>query len=183
MASLLRLSATLLAALFLVPATAVAQEKQRLDSTVRYLQDVQHKDGGFGENGSNPTYSVWAALALASAGINPRDQKQPGGVDVYTYLTEHTGGLTQSTDYARLILVARAAGTSPSASARSTRWPACSSSSAPTAATASRRRSRARRSTARPTPRSRSRASRPTGSRGSTPPGCGAAGTARWTGC
>ena len=112
MASLLRLSAALLAALLLVPAAAsAAQDQQRLDRTVRYLQDVQHKDGGFGERGSDPGFSAWAALALASAGINPRDQcKKPDGTDVYTYLTRHTGGLTQSTDYARVILVARAAG-------------------------------------------------------------------------
>ena len=56
---------------------------------------------------------MWAALALASAGINPRDQRKPGGVDVYTYLVRNPGRLTQSTDYSRLILVARAAGTSP----------------------------------------------------------------------
>ncbi len=101
--------------LLLVPAAAsAAQDQQRLDRTVRYLQDVQHKDGGFGERGSNPSFSFWAAMALASAGINPRDQfKKPDGKSVYTYFTRHTDGLTQSTDYARLILVARAAGTSP----------------------------------------------------------------------
>ncbi len=114
MALLRRLSAVVLAALLLVPAGAgAAQDEQRLDRTVGYLQRVQHKDGGFGERGSNPTFSVWAALALASAGINPRDQRKPGGTDVYTYLTRNTDGLTQSTDYARLVLVARAAGTSP----------------------------------------------------------------------
>ena len=114
MASPLRRSAILLAAFLLLPAaTAAAQQKQRVDSTVRYLQQVQHKDGGFGQRGSNPTDSVWAALALASAGINPRDQRKPGGQDVYTYLVRNPGRLTQSTEYSRLILVARAAGTSP----------------------------------------------------------------------
>ena len=34
-------------------------------------------------------------------------------MDAYTYLTRHTGGLTQSTDYARLILVATASGMPP----------------------------------------------------------------------
>ena len=96
-----------------MPAAAQAQQRQRLDSTVAYLQKVQHKDGGFGERGSKPGFSTWAALALASAGINPRDQRRPGGVDVYTYLTRNTRGLTQSTDFASMILVATAAGTSP----------------------------------------------------------------------
>lgn len=114
MAWLLRLSAACVAALLLVPAAAqAAQDNPRLDRTVRYLQDVQHKDGGFGERGSDPSFSAWAALALASAGINPRDQRKPGGKDVYTYLTGHTDGLTQSTDFARLILVASAVGASP----------------------------------------------------------------------
>ena len=172
MASLLRLSAALLAALLLVPAAAsAAQDQQRLDRTVRYLQDVQHKDGGFGESGSDPTFSAWAALALASAGINPRDQRRPGGVDAYTYLTRHTGGLTQSTDYARVILVATAAGMlAASGSGRSIRWPACSSSSAPTAASASRPRCPAHRSTARPTRCSRWRASSARGCAGVTRP-------------
>ncbi len=113
MALLLRLNVIALTALLLVPAAAQAQERQRLDSTVAYLQKVQHKDGGFGERGSRPGFSTWAALALASAGINPRDQRQPGGVDVYTYLTRNTRGLTQSTDFASMILVATASGTSP----------------------------------------------------------------------
>ena len=113
MALLLRLNVIALTALLLVPAAAQAQERQRLDSTVAYLQKVQHKDGGFGERGSRPGFSTWAALALASAGINPRDQRRPGGVDVYTYLTRNTRGLTQSTDFASMILVATASGTSP----------------------------------------------------------------------
>lgn len=114
MALLLRLSAALLAlALFAPAAASAAQDEQRLDRTVGYLQKVQNKDGGFGENGSDPGFSFWAAMAFASAGVNPRDQKRRGGTDLYTYLTRHTDGLTQSTDFARLILVARAAGTSP----------------------------------------------------------------------
>lgn len=115
MAWLRRLSAVLLAAVLLAPAPAqAAQDNARLDKTVRYLQNVQNKDGGFGEKGSSPSFSFWAAMAFASAGINPRDQrKKPDGTDLYTYLTRHTGGLEQSTDFARVILVARAAGTSP----------------------------------------------------------------------
>ena len=43
-------------------------------------------------------------------GINPRDQRRPGGVDVYTYLTRNTRGLTQSTDFASMILVGHGRG-------------------------------------------------------------------------
>jgi prenyltransferase beta subunit len=115
MAWLRRLSAVALAATLLVPGSSVAasREPKRLDRTVRYLQDVQHRDGGFGEHGSDPTFSAWAALALAAAGVNPRDQRKPGAVDAYTYLTRHTAGLKQTTDFARVVLVASAAGASP----------------------------------------------------------------------
>lgn len=100
--------------------------RARLDSTVRYLQDVQNLDGGFGgEPGgeSNPDFSAWVALALAAAGINPRDQSRPGGTDVYTYLVEHAGELTKpnaecarsscTTELERALLVVDASGTSP----------------------------------------------------------------------
>jgi prenyltransferase beta subunit len=93
-----------------------AANQARLDSTVRYLQDAQNADGGFGgEPGgeSDPDFSAWVALALAAAGINPRDQAQPGGVDVYTYLAEHAGELKLTTDFERALLVVDATGTSP----------------------------------------------------------------------
>jgi prenyltransferase beta subunit len=99
---------------FAVTPTPVNQS--RLDSTVRYLQDVQNLNGGFGgEPGgeSDPDFSAWVALALAAAGINPQDQAQPGGVDVYTYLTEHASELTLTTDFERALLVVDASGTSP----------------------------------------------------------------------
>ncbi len=101
------------------PAFAAAPNvtnQARLDSTVRYLQDVQNTDGGFGgEPGgeSDPDFSAWVALALAAAGINPQDQAQPGGVDVYTYLADHAGGLRLTTDFERALLVVDASGTSP----------------------------------------------------------------------
>lgn len=87
-----------------------------LDRSVRFLQNAQNRDGGFGaESGeaSDPVFSAWAAYALAAAGINPQDQSKPGGVDVHTYLTRRTSGLRQTTDFDRVALVALAAGTSP----------------------------------------------------------------------
>jgi len=89
---------------------------QRLDQTVRFLQDTQNPDGGFGGTQgapSDPTFTAWVALALAAAGINPRDQQRPGGTDAYAYLTAHTHELTATTDFERAALVAVAAGTSP----------------------------------------------------------------------
>jgi prenyltransferase beta subunit len=91
-----------------------------LEATVRYLQDAQREDGGFAEPGSepNPDFSAWVTLALAAAGINPRDQttvKQhyAGGDSAYTYLAEHAHEAYQTTDFERELLVVDAAGTSP----------------------------------------------------------------------
>lgn len=88
-----------------------------LDRSIRFLQDAQNLDGGFGGSRgapSDPGFSAWAAYALAAAGINPQDQAKPGGIDVFTYLTRHTAVLDQTTDFDRVALVALASGTSPS---------------------------------------------------------------------
>ena len=92
-----------------------------LDKMVRYLQNDQNPDGGFGgEPGesSNSDVSAWVALALAAAGINPRDQTPAnqhytGGHSVYSYLAEHAGALSSTTDFERELLVVDATGTSP----------------------------------------------------------------------
>jgi hypothetical protein len=83
-----------------------------LDRTVRFLQEDQNKDGGFGgEAGgpSDPDISAWVALALAAASVNPHDQKKPGGVDVYTYLAEHANKLKSTTDFERELMVVNTA--------------------------------------------------------------------------
>jgi len=108
-------------ALGVQPASASAPGAEghaSLESTVRYMQESQNSDGGFGEGGeSNPDFSAWVALALASVGVNPQDQAKPGGVSVFTYLSEHAGepsaeaALTTTTE--RELLVVDAAGTSP----------------------------------------------------------------------
>jgi prenyltransferase beta subunit len=113
------LAATLALALAPVPAQATAPDAESqatLDRSVRFLQEAQNPDGGFGGRlgaPSDPDFSAWAAYALAAAGINPQDQTQPGGVDVFSYLTEHTAGLVETTDFDRVALVALASGTSP----------------------------------------------------------------------
>jgi prenyltransferase beta subunit len=111
------------------PALAAAPNQTnqaRLDSTVRYLQDVQNPDGGFGGAPgaeSSPDFSAWVAFALAAAGINPQDQARPAGTDAYTYLVEHSRELTGpnaecptsscTTELDRVLLVVDASGTDP----------------------------------------------------------------------
>jgi hypothetical protein len=96
----------------------------RLDSTVRYLQDSQLPDGGFGNAGEEPSqdFSAWVTFALAAAGINPQDQAQPGGVDAYSFLVEHfQRGVSEelcapivcTTMFERELLVVDASGTNP----------------------------------------------------------------------
>jgi hypothetical protein len=90
-----------------------ASEKM-LDATVRYLQNAQNADGGFGSvagAASEPVTSAWATLALAAAGINPEDQARRGGESAYAYLTAHAGQFQLTTDFERELLVADAAGT------------------------------------------------------------------------
>ncbi len=91
-----------------------------LEATVRYLQDAQREDGGFAEPGSepDPDFSAWVALALAAAGINPRDQttaKQhyAAGHSAYNYLVEHAHEASLTTDFERELLVVDTAGGTP----------------------------------------------------------------------
>ncbi len=122
-----RLAELACAAVILTPASPAAAATARdssfqpnLEATVRYLQDVQREDGGFAEAGDEPNadFTAWVTLALAAAGVNPRDQttaKQHwvGGHSAYTYLTEHAGEMSVTTDFERELLVVDAAGTSP----------------------------------------------------------------------
>ncbi len=99
--------------------------KGRLESTVRFLQNAQNPDGGFGGNiggESNQDFSAWVTFALAADSINPQDQAANGGVDAYAYLTTHAARALHeelcrpaicTTSLERELLVADAAGTSP----------------------------------------------------------------------
>jgi hypothetical protein len=96
-----------------------------LDSTIRYLQEVQNLDGGFGgDRGRESTQgiSAWVALALAAGGINPRCQARPSGVDAYGFLVNHfprgleeeiTWPTIPTTALERELMVVNAAGTDP----------------------------------------------------------------------
>ncbi len=92
-----------------------------LDSTVRFLQDSQQQNGGFAQAGEpSQIASAWVALALAAAGINPRNQAKPCGTDAYTYLVTHfreEAGASKAqiatTTLERELLVVNASGTDP----------------------------------------------------------------------
>ncbi len=94
-----------------------------LDRTVRYLQEAQQRNGGFGGSGEpSQITSAWTALALAAAGINPQDQARPGGIDAYAYLVSHyRQGIEESecapvactTTFERELMVVNAAGADP----------------------------------------------------------------------
>ncbi|HEX5713940.1 MAG TPA: prenyltransferase/squalene oxidase repeat-containing protein [Solirubrobacterales bacterium] len=123
--ALLALGALLVAGVASAASAPNAGNQAALDRTVRYLQDVQGGDGGFAGTaggGSDSMFSAWVALALAAAGINPQDQKRPGGVDVHSYLTSHyqqavaegeCAPLACTTTLERELMVVNASGSSP----------------------------------------------------------------------
>lgn len=129
-AGLLCFTAALVALVALLAATTVEAvptpaNQPRLDRTIRYLQEAQNPDGGFGgasgrESGQG--FSAWVALALAAGGINPRCQARPGGVDAYSFLVDHfQKGLAEevaypavpTTAFERELMVVNASGTNP----------------------------------------------------------------------
>jgi prenyltransferase beta subunit len=110
-----------LAVAALLPSAATATppwtaNQGQLDKTVTYMRGAQNTDGGFGGAAgqpSDPLFSAWVVMALAAAGINPKDQHVVGGIDAYTYVTAHADALSETTDFERAMLVAVASGTSP----------------------------------------------------------------------
>jgi Squalene-hopene cyclase C-terminal domain len=119
-------AALALSALLLVASAAAAIDpahQATLDRTVRYLQEAQQGNGGFGASGEpSQITSAWTALALAAAGINPQDQARPGGVDVYASLVSHyrqgieeteCAPIACTTTFERELMVVNAAGTNP----------------------------------------------------------------------
>jgi prenyltransferase beta subunit len=97
----------------------------RLDSTIRYLQEAQNLDGGFGGDAgkeSTQGISAWVSLALAAGSVNPRCQARAGGADVYSFLEGHfqrgleeeiTWPAIPTTALERELMVVNAAGTDP----------------------------------------------------------------------
>lgn len=95
--------------------------QHNLEATVGYLQNAQLENGSFAEPGTEPgsDFTAWVTLALAAAGINPRDQTTAqqhwvGGHSAYTYLAENAHNASSlTTDFERELLIVDAAGTSP----------------------------------------------------------------------
>jgi prenyltransferase beta subunit len=82
---------------------------------VRYLMRAQNRDGGLGGargQRSNQLFTGWAGLGLAAARRNPRDVARPRGRALTTYL-RRAGGLKDTGELERTILVLKASGLSP----------------------------------------------------------------------
>jgi squalene-hopene cyclase-like protein/prenyltransferase/squalene oxidase-like repeat protein len=106
-----------------IAASANPERQPSLDRMVRFLQESQRPSGGFAPAGKKPSQgiSAWVALALAAAGINPRDQATCG-VDAFSFLEGHfSEGLREelawpasaTTAFERELLVVDAAGADP----------------------------------------------------------------------
>jgi hypothetical protein len=122
-----RLAAILVLAGLLLAASAAAApnpaNQASLDETVRYLQEAQLPGGGFAAAGEpSQITSAWTTIALAAAGVNPRDQRRPGGVDAFSYLASNYGrGVAETecapiactTVFERELMVVNAAGGDP----------------------------------------------------------------------
>ncbi|MDO8189571.1 prenyltransferase/squalene oxidase repeat-containing protein, partial [Conexibacter sp. CPCC 205706] len=122
------LSATALGlALSSTPAPAQSDDPVRsrmLDQTIRYMQSHQRRDGCYpmkAGGASDPiTATPWTALAIASAGVNPRDQYRPDGyATAWDCIVGAARQLTVTTDFERTLLVAVAACSDPRAFAGS----------------------------------------------------------------
>ena len=107
------IAATLLLALLLAAAPAVAAPADRAES---WLARAQNKDGGFGATkgqASSRLYSGWAALGMAGAGRNPRDLQRRGGRSAAAYTKRDARSVTDIGEIERTVLVLGAAGLSP----------------------------------------------------------------------
>jgi energy-coupling factor transport system substrate-specific component len=81
---------------------------------VEYLRAAQNEDGGFGgapRSGSTQLHTGWAAFGLAAAGVNPADVSS-GGDSIVGYMRANAGGLNDTGDLERAILLLGAAGVS-----------------------------------------------------------------------
>ncbi|MDO8212204.1 prenyltransferase/squalene oxidase repeat-containing protein [Conexibacter sp. CPCC 206217] len=108
-----------LVALAFASRSSPAQPGDRLlDGTVAYMQQHQLRDGCFpivpGGEGDPVVASPWTALALAAAGVNPREQFRPDGYrSVFDCIEASATRLENTTDLERTLLVVVAAGTDP----------------------------------------------------------------------
>lgn len=107
--------ASVLGAIVVLAGLGASAPAARAASSSSYLRAAQHADGGWGSTrsaSSSPLYSGWAALALASVGENPADQRE-GGASALDYLRKTVGTQRRTGDLERTLLVLGAAGASP----------------------------------------------------------------------
>lgn len=115
----------LLAMLVLAPAASAATDQEVEDSVaaaVAWVRAQQQPSGSLGSSGGLDP--AWALLGLAGSGLHPADLRTGPGLPSAQdhYLDLWTGaddtawtslGVAQATDYARVVLLARAAGLDP----------------------------------------------------------------------
>ena len=104
--------AAVIAGGLLLPAPGEASPTSR---AAAYVRSAQNADGGFGSSpgaASNQMHTGWAALGLAAAGRNPADVGK-GGKSVIDYIRANAGGLRDTGELERTILVLRASSLSP----------------------------------------------------------------------
>jgi energy-coupling factor transport system substrate-specific component len=95
-----------------LPAPGPARAAAPAGSPAGYLSRAQNADGGFGAapgQASDPLFSGWAALGLASAHIDPL-RPGPGGRSVIGYIRAHGVRSLDTGSLERTILVVGAAG-------------------------------------------------------------------------
>jgi len=82
-----------------------------LSKALNYLRSTQSIDGKISDFGT----SCWAVMAIAAAGEDPHDWKQPGGKSIVEYLIENRGQLNLNlpTDVAKFVLAMTAAREDP----------------------------------------------------------------------
>lgn len=114
-AALTALSLVTAAALALLAALAVdttsaaaAGSAGNASVAVGFIEDAQNSDGGFGARQgekSDPTATLWATVALLSAGKHPADEVLVGGKTLLEYLQAHASSYTSLSDLGLLAMV------------------------------------------------------------------------------
>jgi prenyltransferase/squalene oxidase-like repeat protein len=111
------------------PSAVSPSHQKSIDDIVRFLQEHQQEGGGYADSAKKPTQSVsaWVTLALAAAGINPRNQIRtangmPCGHSAFEFLAGHFAESLReeiawpqvgTTAFERELLVVDTAGTDP----------------------------------------------------------------------
>ena len=88
-----------------------ASASRAVRAEIGYLRRAQNPDGGWGSAARQPSsqlYTAWAVIALAGAGVDPRELARDGHTPV-AWIEGHLGQLQGAGDLERTILALRAA--------------------------------------------------------------------------